>query len=145
MRSKLMIAAAFAAVAVLVLPAAVPAAGVKLEAALDGQEEVPEKGDPNGSGLAKVTVKRAQKKICSRITYDKIEVPNAAHIHKGKEGVAGPIKVDLFEEEFESGERDCVEVSKRLARKIEDKPKNYYVNLHNAEYPDGAVRGQLEG
>jgi hypothetical protein len=143
MRTKPTIVATLVAIAALALPATVPAAGVKLEAALDGNEEVPDKGDPNGSGLAKVTVKKAQEKVCSRITYEKIEPANAAHIHKGKAGVAGPIKVELFEGEFASGARDCVKVSKRLAGKIEDKPANYYVNVHNAEYPEGAIRGQL--
>jgi hypothetical protein len=144
MRVRILFIGAVAALAALALPGTLQAAGVKLEAALDGNEEVPDKGDPNGSGLAKVTVKRAQKKVCSRITYEKIEPANAAHIHKGKQDVAGPIKVTLFEGEFASDERACVGVSKKLAKRIENRPQNYYVNVHNAEYPAGAIRGQLE-
>jgi hypothetical protein len=29
------------------------------------------------------------------------------------------------------------------AKDIVQTPENYYVNVHNAEYPGGAVRGQL--
>jgi hypothetical protein len=144
MKRKLTIFGALAAAVALALPAMVPAAAVKLEAALDGKNEVPDKGDPNGSGLAKVAVKKAQKKVCATITYEDIEAPNAAHIHKGKEGVAGPIKVTLHEGSFASGERTCVKVGKKLAGKIENRPANFYVNVHNAEYPNGAIRGQLE-
>ena len=31
-----------------------------------------------------------------------------------------------------------------LIRDIAANPQNYYVNLHNARFPGGAVRGQLE-
>ena len=35
-------------------------------------------------------------------------------------------------------------IKKKLVRKIGKKPEKYYVNVHNPEYPDGAIRGQLE-
>jgi CHRD domain len=33
--------------------------------------------------------------------------------------------------------------SKRLAKKLRRAPENFYVNVHNSEHPDGAIRGQL--
>jgi hypothetical protein len=36
-----------------------------------------------------------------------------------------------------------VALDKALADKILDDPSGYYVNVHNTEYPGGAVRGQL--
>ena len=30
-----------------------------------------------------------------------------------------------------------------LAQEILSSPEDYYVNVHNAEYPGGALRGQL--
>jgi hypothetical protein len=36
-----------------------------------------------------------------------------------------------------------VTVSREEARDIVKNPENYYVNVHNAEFPGGALRGQL--
>jgi hypothetical protein len=129
--------------AALVVPSLVSAAGVIMEAKMKGSEE-PSGGDPNGKGTAEVLANKKKKKVCFELTYRKIEEPFAAHIHKGKEGVDGPIVVPLVEEPFPSGESGCVKkVDRGLIRKITKKPQNYYVNVHNDDFPGGAIRGQL--
>ena len=35
-------------------------------------------------------------------------------------------------------------MKKKVIKKIIAKPENYYVNIHTVEFPDGAIRGQLE-
>ncbi|GAA2216048.1 hypothetical protein GCM10009850_115170 [Nonomuraea monospora] len=42
---------------------------------------------------------------------------------------------------FASG---SVRVKSSLLRDIKAKRKNWYINLHTGEFPDGAVRGQLD-
>ena len=37
----------------------------------------------------------------------------------------------------------CASASGELIKAIFQNPANYYVNVHNAEYPGGALRGQL--
>jgi hypothetical protein len=38
---------------------------------------------------------------------------------------------------------DCATVAKDVAEDMIKNPGNYYVNVHNAEFPGGAIRGQL--
>ena len=37
----------------------------------------------------------------------------------------------------------CVEAGRTLAKDILKNPADYYVNVHNAEFPGAALRGQL--
>jgi hypothetical protein len=128
------------ALVLLALPAsAAPLA--HLEAKLTGEKEVPGPGDPNGIGHADVKVFEA--KVCYTLTARRIEPATAAHIHQGRRGVAGPPVVTLEPptDGFSSG---CVGISQALSRALREHPGNYYVNVHNEPYPDGAIRGQLE-
>jgi hypothetical protein len=64
----------------------------------------------------------------------------AAHIHKGKAGVAGPIVVP-FGKVFRA--KGCTTTTAAIAAAIQRNPGAYYVNVHNAKYPGGALRGKL--
>lgn len=111
-------------------------------AGLSGAQEVPGPGDPDGAGSAEITVVDATDNVCYKLNVTNIMTPTAAHIHRGAAGVAGPPVVTL--EPPVDGERDgCVVAGELIAEEIEANPANFYVNVHNAEYPSGAVRGQL--
>jgi hypothetical protein len=111
--------------------------GASLHATLSGKVEVP-KGDPDGSGTAEVKINGT--KVCWEIEVAKVGTITAAHIHKGGPGVAGPVVVP-FGKTYKSG--GCTTTSTSLAAAINKSPGAYYVNVHNAKYPGGAVRGQL--
>lgn len=108
---------------------------------LSGAEEVPGPGDPDGSGLAVVRVDTEDGEICSMVRVRDIEPATAAHIHVGPEGVAGPVVQGLVPP-TDGKSSGCV-VNAVLADAIVADPSNYYVNVHNAPFPAGAVRGQL--
>ena len=110
---------------------------------LTGAAEVPSKGDPDGSGTAKVTLNPGQGQICYELAVKGIGTANAAHIHAGAAGQAGGVKVPLEAPSAEGSSKGCADVDQALVKQIMDKPSDYYVNVHNAEYPNGALRGQL--
>jgi hypothetical protein len=111
-------------------------------AVLTGAAEVPGPGDPDGSGSARITLHVDQAQICYELSVTAIDPATAAHIHVGTAGQAGPVVVDLAPPT--SGESfGCTDVDQALVTAILQSPENYYVDVHNAPYPAGAVRGQL--
>ena len=118
-------------------------AAIYVYATLDGSNEVPGPGDPNGIGSAEVKLRKAAGRICALLEWARIDDPVAAHIHKGGRNDSGPVKVELFAGEQSSPFRDCVKAPRRLIKRIINKPERFYVNIHNADFPDGAIRGQL--
>ena len=131
-----------AAVAVAGTAGAAQAQGRSLSTTLTGAAEVPGPGDPDGSGTATLTVNPGLGQICYELTVSGIAPATAAHIHVGAVGVAGPVVVPL-EPPTDGASSDCAEVSRELGLAILKSPSDYYVNVHNAEFPAGAVRGQL--
>lgn len=150
-------AAAAAAITAAVVPIGMAVAGhsnTVLEADLSGRAEVGTgnrvAGDPNGRGEAYVFgVDGDAKTLCYVLTVDKIGTATAAHIHEGAAGTNGPVVVTLAPP-ADGNAADCLtegEAGKfagdQTVADILANPSNYYVNVHNAEYPGGAVRGQL--
>jgi hypothetical protein len=131
-----------AAVAVAGTAGAVQAEGRTLSATLTGAAEVPGPGDPDGSGTATLTVNPGLGQICYELSVSGIAPATAAHIHVGAVTVAGPVVVPL-EPPTGGTSSGCAEVSRELALAILKSPSDYYVNVHNAEFPAGALRGQL--
>lgn len=117
--------------------------GRPLSALLSGANEVPGPGDPDGSGMIELTLNHGQGTINYVLTVSNIEEATGAHIHLGKADVAGPVKVVLAAPSSGSSSGTISGVDRDLIKDIMQNPENYYVNVHNATYPPGAVRGQL--
>ena len=133
----------------------------RLRADLSGHNEVPV-ADPDGDGRAKVEINVDDGTVCFSVKFDDTGTPNRGHIHVGVAGANGGIVVPFFElgavqnpagpadpanDELESRRRleDCVSASPAVLAQIAANPSGYYVNLHNARFPGGAIRGQLDG
>lgn len=124
-------------------------ATTQLTANLNGHKEVPGPGDPDGDGMADITLDATRGRVCFDLSWRRIGKPIAAHIHRGPAGVAGPVKVLFFETPTPlpssiTEVKGCVRgVDSALIQRIVDNPARFYVNIHTRAYPDGAIRGQL--
>jgi CHRD domain len=116
--------------------------GRPLTATLTGAAEVPGPGDADGRGTFSATVNPGKGEVCYRLSVSMIDAASAAHIHKGAAGVAGPVSVAL-QAPAGGSSNGCVAVSRELAMALVQSPGDYYVNVHNAAFASGAVRGQL--
>lgn len=116
--------------------------GRPLAATLTGAAEVPGPGDPDGSGEAHLTLNQGRGLICFQLNVADIAPATAAHIHAGAAGVAGPVVVGLTPPTGGSSS-GCVSADPDLIKAIRQNPEEYYVNVHNAQFPPGAIRGQL--
>ncbi len=109
---------------------------------MTGAAERPGPGDPDGSGTATFRVNAGQNRICYTLSVANIEPATVAHIHRAPPTAAGPIVVHL-EAPTDGSSEGCAEVTRALAQEIIRTPGAFYVNVHNAPFPGGAVRGQL--
>ncbi len=167
-KKRLAVAGAVAATAITatVVPIGMAVAGhtnTVLETDLNGRNEVSTTtnrivGDPNGRGEAYVFgIDGDPTTLCYVLTVDKIAPATGAHIHRGSAGSNGPIVVNLAPP-GDGNAADCLTegegagltppapkfINGGTVAEILANPENFYVNVHNAEYPTGAIRGQLQ-
>ena len=134
---KYVLIAALAALIVATGATAAVQKGGSLHATLAGKAETP-KGDPNGRGTAEVKI--SGRKVCWEIHATGVTKLLAAHIHKGAPGTSGPVVVP-FGKTFHA--KGCTTATAEVVKAIIARPGAFYVNVHNAKYPGGALRGQL--
>jgi hypothetical protein len=125
-------------------------------------------GDPRGRGEGYVFgIDGDPNTLCYVVSVDRIaelDLPpgngRQAHIHRGPKGSNGPVVVNLAWPQ-DGRAADCISETRVLPNgapafardgngnlratvvEILTNPDAFYINVHNAEYPAGAVRGQL--
>lgn len=135
----------FAALALAASPAV--ATTITYSLSMTGAQEVPTAADPDGTGLGTITINDSIGLISWSLTYANIVAPTAMHIHgpSAPVGVAAGVFVGLGV--VTSGGPgtliNSVTTSAANALAINTTAANFYVNIHNATYPGGAIRGQL--
>ena len=139
---KIMLSAFVLVLALLTCTYLAAAAEMKAKAELTGAAEVPGPGDTNGSGTVQVTLNSDKNEVCYDLTVAKIDEATAAHIHEGAVGKEGPVKVGLDVPKGGSA-KGCKTADAAVVHEMMTNPANYYVNVHNASHPKGALRGQL--
>lgn len=117
--------------------------GRPLSAILTGAAEVPGPGDPDGSGTAFITLNPGLGEVCFELSVTGIAPATTAHIHLAPVGVAGPVVVGLTPPTSGVSSGCISGLPREGVKAILKDPAAYYVNVHNAEHPAGALRGQL--
>jgi hypothetical protein len=99
------------------------------------------KGSPNGSGLAVVSIEPSKGGLCWQFSQLKnVTAPTEARIFLNFSGASGRGGYLLGRPYKSSG---CIQLEPAVLALIESKPYKFYVNIHDAHYPNGAVRGPL--
>ena len=123
---------------------------VFLEAHLAGANEVPVPGkppvgDPKGSATGLVEIQGDR--VTFAFSWKGISAPTLGHIHQGAAGVNGDVKVPLFGTAMPANVTAAAGTAtiadQATADGLRANPAGFYLNLHTAEFPGGAVRGQL--
>jgi hypothetical protein len=113
-------------------------------AVMTGAKEVNPAGDPDGRGSFSATLDG--RTLCYGIQVKNIGNPVAAHIHRGGAGVASGEVVQPLKRPGKGdpgASAQCLRIKAGLASSLKANPSNFYVNVHTAALPNGAVRGQL--
>lgn len=160
------VVAAAAGVAVAAPPAAADSAdgagstassgrgGSVFAASMNGANEVPAQGGPavgDKDGQALEFIKVKDDKVSVTVKWRGTGKPTALHIHQGPKGANGGIKVDfthLLDKSKGKSKGNRVTGTVKvddaaLLAQLKAEPGSFYANLHTAEFPGGAVRGQL--
>lgn len=82
-------------------------------------------------------------KIYYRVTVSGVQAATRAHLHIGDAGERGEqVKLNLLPPR--NSARECVRgLGERFIKKVARDSSSYYVDVHNNDYPGGALRGQL--
>lgn len=130
---------AVAALAILLVTPALAADYAMFTAELSGAAAT-KGGDADGKGS--FSAHGMDGKLCYELTVSAIDAATMAHIHKGRAGTDGAPVIHL-DTPKDGAAKGCVDVEKALLAAVTADPAGYYVNVHNAAYPAGAIRGQL--
>ena len=116
---------------------------------------VPGAGDPDGIGVfVAVAIHSDPATICYVLTAHKVTTPVASHIHMAPAGSNGPIVVNLTPP-TNGFSADCISEGEIVngvpafpgttVDAITANPAGFYANVHTADFPMGAIRGQVAG
>jgi hypothetical protein len=80
--------------------------------------------------------------LCYSVEVLDTDAPVTAGIYEGAAGIAGLLVIDF--NLATNGPEACIPVDPTVADTVFANPSGYYAQVTTAEFPDGALRGQLE-
>jgi hypothetical protein len=120
--------------------------GANLVAIPSGANEVPTPADPDARAIG--LFKAGTDTVDFAIHWANLAPPSAAHFHSGAAGTNGPVVVPFFSAPGGlpasiDGIAGSAPAAADVLANIKRMPQAFYFNMHNAEFPAGALRGQL--
>ena len=112
---------------------------------LTGGAVVPGPADTDGSGTARITFAEGAQNVCYELSVRNIAPATMAHIHGGTLTEVGGPPLVVLGTPTDGRSSGCASAPQRLVDAIRANPAGFFVTIHNAEFPGGAVRGQLGG
>jgi hypothetical protein len=106
------------------------------------------RGSPNGSALALIDVNPTTNELCW--TFKQVQnIPHPTKALLFRLGAIFPVRFVTSSVGIPLGHTytpaGCIREDPRVLGLVTSKPQEFYVNIHDAEYPLGAVRGPLVG
>jgi CHRD domain len=117
---------------------------------LSGAEEVDTIG-ADATARVKITVNASSGRACFKRLRVRTALavgesaPTKLHIHNAPAGANGPVVLDFTDLAAAGRRAGCVTADNALLQSIVSSPGQFYVNVHTATFPNGAVRGQVDG
>jgi hypothetical protein len=123
-------------------PGEAPFPGTQLAGDLSGAAVAPGPGDPEGAGKFSLWADDEAQRLCYVLGVANVDDVTAAHIHRGTAGQAGPVAAAL-DLPRPLGTEACVASEAELIDEILAAPESFYIQVHSAQHPAGAIRAQL--
>ncbi len=119
-----------------------PVVGGRVYTATLGADADPSgRGDPDGSGQARVSLHSGKNLLCVALTTSGVAPVTSVHLHSVSPASPDPVVASPAPDS--SGSPTCVPVDAEVLRAIRKNPTDHYLDVHNDEFPDGALRGSL--
>jgi hypothetical protein len=115
--------------------------GPDFRATLSG-DNVPGGGDRDGWGRLRFEINQSTHRLCADLEVRSIAEVTSAQIYRGREGQVGD-PVARLERPRDDDSYDCKQIGVELAQEIMANPASFYVAVNTTEYPNGAIRGQI--
>ena len=111
-------------------------------ATLNG-DNLPGGGDSDGWGRVQVEISDTRNRLCADLEVRSIAEVTSAQVYRGGPGEPGEPVASLERPRGDNDSWDCKEIGAALAQEIQSNPSAFYVSVATAEFPNGAIRGQL--
>lgn len=120
------------------------AASATYALSLDGSQETGA-GDLDGAGSGTITLDDVTGSVSWNITYADIAAPTGMHIHTGVAGISDDVLFSLGIDTSGGAGTLIHSLTAPLSSisSVLSSPLGFYVNIHNADFGPGAIRGQL--